>query len=282
MDTKQIDSLLPSEMALHAESIGVSKVRMPFYKVMVLAILAGSFIALGAAFFTTVTTDSTMSYGLTRLLGGLSFSLGLVLVIIGGAELFTGNNLIIMALANKKLGAGEVLRNWTYVYFGNMIGAFFIVLLIFLSKHYLFNSGKVGLNVLNIAKAKCEIGFVQAIASGILCNLLVCLAVWLSYSTNSISGKIITIVFPITAFVAIGLEHSIANMYFIPQAILLLENGSPEFLSLATNSAQNYDSITWSNFLVNNLLPVTIGNIIGGALLVGLVYWFVFLRKVKA
>ena len=281
MESKLIDSLLPSEMAIHAESIGVSKVRMPFFKVVVLAILAGSFIALGAVFFTTVTTDSTMSYRLTRLLGGVSFSLGLVLVIVGGAELFTGNNLIIMALANKKLKAGEVLKNWTYVYFGNMLGALFIVLLIFLSKHYLFDSGKVGLNALNIAKAKCEIGFVQALASGILCNLLVCLAVWLSYSTNSISGKIIVIVFPITAFVAIGFENSIANMYFVPEAILLLENASPEFLALVQNSGQNYDSISWYNFLVNNLLPVTIGNIIGGALLVGIVYWFVFLRKTK-
>ena len=281
MNVKNVDSLLPPEMALQAELIGVSKVNMSLSKTLVLAMLAGAFIAFGSIFFTTVTAGSTMSYGITRLFGGFSFSLGLVLVIVGGAELFTGNNLIIMAWANKKISTSQIFKNWFFVYLGNMIGALFIVFLMFFSKQYSFASGTVGINVLNIAKTKCELGFVQAILLGILCNILVCLAVWLCFSSRSIAGKIASIVFPITAFVACGFEHSIANMYFIPEAILVLNYGDLKFLTLVHQSALHYESISWSNYLYNNLLPVTIGNIIGGAVLVGLVYWFVFLRKSK-
>jgi formate transporter len=279
MNTKNVDALLPAEMALKAESVGVSKANMSVSKTLVLAMLAGAFIAFGSIFFTTVTAGSTMSYGMTRLIGGLSFSLGLVLVIVGGAELFTGNNLIIMAWANKKISTSQVIKNWILVYIGNMAGALFIAVLMFFSRQYSFASGAVGVNILNIAKAKCELGFTQAVALGILCNILVCLAVWLCFSSRSISGKIASIVFPITAFVASGFEHSIANMYFIPEAILVLNNGDTKFLALVNTSGQNYESVSWSNYLLNNLLPVTLGNIIGGAVLVGLVYWFVFLRK---
>ncbi len=281
MDTDHIDSLLPPEMALQAELVGVAKVNMSAIKTLVLAILAGAFIAFGAIFSTTVTAGSTMSFGVTRLIGGLAFSLGLVLVIVGGAELFTGNNLIIMAWANKKVSTLQVIRNWILVYTGNMIGAAFIVVIMLFSRQYLFGSGAVGINMLNIAKAKCELGFTQAIALGILCNILVCLAVWLCYSARSASVKILSIVFPISAFVAAGFEHSIANMYFIPMGILLRESGTPDFLNLVNKSAQNYASVSWNNYFVNNLLPVTIGNIIGGAGLVGLVYWFVYLKKAK-
>jgi formate transporter len=279
MNVKNVDSLLPPEMALQAELIGVSKVNMPLSKMLVLAMLAGAFIAFGSVFFTTVTAGSTMSYGMTRLFGGLSFSLGLVLVIVGGAELFTGNNLIIMAWANKKISTSQVIKNWVLIYLGNMIGALFIAFLMFFSKQYSFASGSVGINALNIAKAKCELGFVQAIMLGILCNILVCLAVWLCFSSRSIAGKIASILFPITAFVTCGFEHSIANMYFIPEAILVLNHGDLKFLELVNTSTINYESVSWSNYLFNNLLPVTIGNIIGGAVLVGLVYWFVFLRR---
>jgi formate/nitrite transporter len=279
MNIKNMDSLLPPEMALQAEWVGVSKANMSVSKTLVLAMLAGAFIAFGSIFFTTVTAGSALSYGITRLIGGLSFSLGLVLVIVGGAELFTGNTLIIMAWANKKISTLQVIKNWVLVYIGNMTGALFIAILMFFSRQYSFASGTVGMNMLNIAKAKCELGFTQAIVLGILCNILVCLAVWLCFSSRSISGKIASIVFPITAFVASGFEHSIANMYFIPEAILVLNNGDEKFLALANTSGQNYESVSWSNYLLNNLLPVTIGNIIGGAVLVGLVYWFVFLRK---
>jgi len=281
MDPLKIDSLLPTEMASQAESLGIAKANMPYLKTLVLAVLAGAFIAFGAVFFTTVTTASTMSYGITRLTGGICFSLGLVLVIVGGAELFTGNNLIIMAWANKKVNTIQILINWGLVYLGNFIGAMFIVFLMMMSKQYLSASGQVGIQTLNIAKTKCEMGFLQAFTLGILCNILVCLAVWLCYSSRSITGKIISIVFPITAFVTCGFEHSIANMYFIPKAILLLQQQNPEILILTKQSNLNYDSITWSNFIINNILPVSLGNIVGGAVLVGLVYWFVYLRNRK-
>lgn len=282
MDSENLDALLPPEMALQAEHVGVSKVNMPVFKTLVLAMLAGAFIALGAIFYTIVTTGSNLPFGLTRLIGGFAFSLGLVLVIVGGAELFTGNNLIIMAWANKKVSTVQVIRNWILVYMGNMIGGLFMVILMFFSRQYLFASGQVGINILNIAKTKCELGFTQAIALGILCNILVCLAVWLCYSARSSSAKIICIIFPITAFVAAGFEHSIANMYFVPMAIYLLNYGDPQFLHLVNSgSAHDYSSISWGNFFICNLLPVTIGNIIGGAGLVGLVYWFVFLKRRK-
>ncbi|MBK8845891.1 MAG: formate transporter FocA [Bacteroidetes bacterium] len=282
MDQVKIDSLLPSEMASQAESIGVVKAKMPLAKTLVLAVLAGAFIAFGSVFFTTVTAASTMSYGVTRLLGGLCFSLGLILVIIGGAELFTGNNLIIMAWANKKVSTMQLLRNWCLVYLGNFVGAFFIVVLMLFAKQYQAASGMVGINMLNIAKTKCELDFMQAVALGVLCNILVCLAVWLCFSSKSIAGKIIAILFPISAFVACGFEHSIANMYFVPNAIFTLNQHDDKQLALIAQSGTDYSSITWTNFFMNNLLPVTIGNIFGGAVLVGLVYWFVYLRNNKS
>lgn len=275
MNETHLDSLLPPEMAVQAEQVGVTKVNMAPLKTLVLAGLAGAFIALGAIFYTSVTAGSYLPYGITRLIGGVCFSLGLILVVVGGAELFTGNNLIIMAWANRKVSTAQVLRNWLWVYIGNMGGALFMVVLMFFSGQYHFGAGAVGMNALNIARSKCELGVVQAVSLGILCNILVCLAVWLCYSARSASVKILCIVFPITAFVAAGFEHSIANMYFVPLGIFILKYGDPAFLQ----TAQDYSSVTWHNFFFHNLLPVTIGNIIGGAGLVGLVYWFVFLRK---
>ncbi len=277
-----MDSLLPSEMATKAEEVGITKANMGFSKTMVLAILAGAFIALGAAFSTTATAGSNLPYGMTRLLAGITFSLGLILVIVGGAELFTGNNLIVMAWANKKISTRMVLRNWLLVYVGNMIGAISIAILIFLSKQYLFGKGTVLINIMNIAQAKCLTGFVEGIALGVLCNILVCLAVWLCFSATSVTGKIISVIFPITAFVACGFEHCIANMYFVPLGLLIKAFGGDEANSIIEANDANYDSLNMTDFLTNNLIPVTIGNLIGGAVLVGLVYWFVFLRKQPA
>ena len=187
---QNLDSLMPSEIALQAEQVGVSKVNMAVEKKITLAILAGAFIALGGIFFTTITAGSTLPYGITRLAGGIGFSLGLILIVVGGAELFTGNNLIIMAWANGKVSTKQVVTNWLWVYVGNIIGSVFMVMLMIFSRQYLFGSGAVGLNMLNIAKAKCELAFTQAIALGILCNLLVCLAVWLCYGVRSTSGQV--------------------------------------------------------------------------------------------
>jgi formate transporter FocA len=275
---EHIDSLLPAEMAHQSEQLGVNKANMPASKTLALAVLAGAFISFGAVFFISVTTGSTLPYGITRLIGGTAFSLGLVLVVVGGAELFTGNNLIIMAWANKRISTRQLLLNWLKVYIGNMLGAMFTVTLLFFGRYYLFASGEVGNNILNIAKAKCELGFGQAVALGILCNVLVCLAVWLSFSARTTAGKILSIVFPIAAFVTCGFEHSVANMLFIPLAIFVLEWGDLDFLANVQTTGNEFSSITWENYFIGNLLPVTIGNIIGGAVLVGLVYWFVYLR----
>lgn len=270
---------MPDEMAEKAENAGIAKAKMSFYKTFMLAVLAGAFISFGAIFATTVTAGSSLPFGIAKLIGGLAFSLGLVLVIVGGAELFTGNNLIVMAWANKRIRTADVLRNWAIVYFGNLIGSLTIVIIMFFAEQYTFGGGAVGTNALNIGEAKCSLGFTQAIALGILCNILVCLAVWLCFSAKSTSSKILAIIFPITAFVAAGFEHSIANMYFIPKALLIKSSASPEFWSNINSSPEMYESLTWSNFFVTNLIPVTIGNIIGGAFMVGIVYWFVYLKK---
>jgi formate/nitrite transporter len=243
-----------------------------------LAVLAGGFIALGAVFCTTVLAGtSVLPYCQARLLGGLAFCLGLILVVVAGAELFTGNNLIVMAWASGRVSITGVLRNWTIVFLGNFVGALGLVLLMLLAKQYTFGAGSVGETALKIASAKVHLGFIQAIALGILCNSLVCLAVWLTYGARSITDKIIAVIFPISAFVAAGFEHSVANMYFIPYG-LLIKQFDPAFVT-SLGDKVNLSGLTWSTFFINNLLPVTIGNIIGGAGMVGIVYWVIYLRK---
>ena len=272
----RIDALLPKEMADKAVSIGVSKANMKFGKLFVLSILAGAFIGLGAMFATIVSTGSSaLPFGVAKLLTGLSFCLGLILVVIAGSELFTGNNMIVMAWAEKKVSTMALLRNWLIVYLGNFVGSIGTAIIVFLTKQYMFSNGAVGEVALKIAAGKTSLGFVQAIALGILCNALVCLAVWMTYSARSSVDKIMAIVFPITAFVAAGFEHSVANMYFIPFG-LLVKIFDPAFV--ATLSV-DVTQLTWLTFITKNLLPVTIGNIIGGAGLVALVYWFIYLEK---
>ena len=248
-------------------------------KTAALAVLAGAFIAFGAIFASLITAGSDLPYGITRVMAGLAFSLGLILVVVGGAELFTGNNLLTMAWASRRVSTWQMLRNWIIVYFGNMFGAFSIVILMLLSGHYLFGDGQTGSNMLQIAEAKCQLGFMQALVLGILCNILVCLAIWLCYSARSTQGKILAIIFPITAFVAAGFEHSVANMYFIPMGLLVKNRANPALWSQINVEPSQFGSLTWNNYLVHNLLPVSIGNIIGGALFVGLAYWFIYLRK---
>ncbi len=275
----KIDMLLPDEMARKVEDIGVAKAKMGPYKMLMLAVLAGAFIAFGAIFATTVTAGSTLPYGVTTLLGGFTFSLGLILVIVGGAELFTGNNLISVAWASGKVPLKLVLRNWGIVYIGNLIGSIGVVAIMLVSKQYAFNEGAIGLNALNIGNAKCGLEFWQAMSLGVLCNILVCLAVWLCFSARSTVDKIAAIIFPITAFVAAGFEHSIANMYFVPKALLIKATAPNQYWETIGKTPEIFENLTLGNFLLNNLIPVTIGNIFGGAILVGLIYWFIFLRK---
>lgn len=295
MTELRIDSLLPAEMATRAEYLGVRKAEMPTFTMLMLSILAGAFIALGAIFATTVAAggmsvtaaDGTVAfstgfpYGVMRLLTGLVFCLGLILVIVGGAELFTGNNMIVMAWASGKVTGRALLRNWVIVYFGNFLGSIGTAALMFFTRQYTFGSDSVGITALRIAVGKCDLDFIQAIALGILCNALVCLAVWLTYSARTTLDKIISIIFPITAFVAAGFEHSVANMYFIPYA-LFIKIFDPEYMAKVGEKITNLDALTWQAFFLKNLIPVTIGNIIGGAVLVAAVYWVVFLRGKKA
>jgi len=274
-----LDALPPAEVARKAESVGVTKAGMPVLDVFALAVLAGAFIALGAVFATTVLAEGgELPYGVARLLAGLVFSLGLVLVVVAGAELFTGNNLIVMAWASRRVSTGRLLGNWTLVYAGNLVGALGTVLLVYLGKQHTFGGGAVGETALQIASGKTSLGFVQAVALGALCNALVCLAVWLSYGAHSTADKILAIVPPIAAFVAAGFEHSIANMYFIPAGLLVK---SDEAFVSSIADPPDLSGLTWGSFVADNLLPVTIGNIVGGALMVGAVYWLVYLRGTR-
>ncbi|MBN1667192.1 MAG: formate/nitrite transporter family protein [Anaerolineales bacterium] len=277
MSELRIDALLPAEMARRAEYIGVSKAEAPALRMFALSLLAGAFIGMGAIFATTIATGASgvLTFGVTKLLVGLVFCLGLILVIVGGAELFTGNNLIVMAWASRKVTTKALLRNWVIVYVGNFIGSVGTALLVYLSKQHTFGGGAVGQTALSIANGKVALGFVQAIMLGILCNALVCLAVWLTFSARSTVDKIAAIIFPITAFVAAGFEHSVANMYFIPIA-LFIKDFDPAFVAA---SGLDLSNLTWATFLINNLLPVTIGNVIGGSVFVAAIYWAIFLRN---
>jgi formate transporter len=292
----QIDALLPADMAAKAEQVGVRKANLKSANMFALAVLAGAFIALGAIFATTVSAGSFSSTatgaegaittawppGFVRLLSGVVFTLGLILVLVGGAELFTGNNLIVMAWANRKVSTSLLLKNWAIVYLGNFVGSLATVLIMFFSRQYTFNNGAIGLQALTVANTKSGLDFVQAIALGIMCNALVCMAVWLTFSARSTTDRIMAIIPPIAAFVAAGFEHSVANMYFIPMG-LAIKFGDPAFYAKAVEKAgQDFTKLDFGNMFINNLIPVTIGNIIGGALMVGVVYWFIYLRQNRA
>ena len=270
------DALPPPEMAKKAEQVGVAKAGLDAAATFALAVLAGAFIAVGAAFATnTLAGSSDLPYGVARLLGGLTFSLGLILVVVAGAELFTGNNLIVMAWASGRVSSLRLLRNWAIVYVGNFVGAIATAGLLYAARQYEFGKGAVGETALTIAATKTSYGFGQAIALGMLCNALVCIAVWLCYSARSTADRILAIVPPITAFVAAGFEHSVANMFFIPIGLFVKSDAA--FTS--QHAPAGIEHLTWGHFFVSNLLPVTIGNVVGGALMVGAIYWFVYLRR---
>jgi len=275
-----LDALPPAEVARKAENVGAKKAEMATFDVFVLSVLAGSFIALGAIFATTVTAGGgDLPYGVVRLLAGLMFTLGLILVVVAGAELFTGNNLIVMAWASRRVATARLLANWGIVFAGNFVGALATAVLLFLSEQYTFGAGAVGQSILAIGVAKTSLGFGQAIALGMLCNALVCLAIWLTYGAHTTTDKILAIILPITAFVAAGFEHSVANMYFI--SIALLVKTDDGFVA-GLDPQPDLTGLTVQAFLVDNLLPVTIGNIVGGAVMVGAVYWLVYLRPQRA
>lgn len=254
------DAYPPLEIAHKVESLGVAKAQTGTFKLLVLAVLAGAFISMGAIFFTVVITGSTAGFGITRLLGGVSFCLGLILVVVAGAELFTGNNLLAMAWASRLITTRSVARNWAIVYVGNVIGSLATVGFVAWANTASLGGGSVGETALQIALAKSSLTLGEAFARGVLCNALVCLAIWLAMGGRSVMDKIAAILFPVTAFVVLGLEHSIANWFFLPYGLLL----------------DHQNAIPVSG-VVANLLAVTAGNIIGGTLLVAGVYWVAYL-----
>ena len=274
------DAVMPAAMAARAEEIGVRKATADPVTVLALSILGGAFISLGAIFATTVGTGGgALPFGVARLLSGLAFSLGLILVVSAGAELFTGNNLIVMAWAGGKVSTRAVLINWALVFAGNFAGAMATVVLSFCSMQYGFADGAVGLAALNTANGKVLHTFSQALVLGIMCNALVCLAIWMSYGARSAVDKIAVVVPPVAAFVAAGFEHCIANIYYIPLGLFIKAGASESFWSAIGKAPTDFPALTWENFLVANLLPVTLGNVLGGSVLVGLVYWFIYLRS---
>ena len=263
----QLDAYAPAQIAMRVREVGVTKAAMPVLTMFALAVLAGAFIALGALFYTvTMTTgnEAAVPFGLLRLAGGVTFSLGLVLVVVGGAELFTGNNLIAMAWASGRVTTRQVMRNWGWVYLGNLVGAIGTAALVWLAGTHTMSDGAVGETMVRIARNKIALDPVSVLARGILCNVLVCLAVWLCMGARTVTDKILATVFPITAFVACGFEHSVANMYFLSIGVALAAGTSAPL------------SVTDA---VSNLALVTLGNVLGGTVLVALVYWSVYLRN---
>jgi formate transporter len=281
--TVTFDAIMPAAMARRAEESGVKRAATDPTTLLMLSVMAGAFISFGAIFATTVSAGSTdLHYGVGRLLTGLAFSVGLILVVIGGAELFTGNNIIIMAWASGRVKSRALLVNWVLAFIGNFAGAFATAGLMFYTTQYTFGGGAVGLAALNTAHAKASLAFVPALTLGIMCNALVCLAVWMCFSARTTVDRVLSIVPPIAAFVAAGFEHSIANIYFIPMGLFIKAGAPGSFWRAIGKTAADFPELTWDNFFVGNLVPVTIGNIIGGSIMIAAVYWFVYLRKRKA
>jgi formate/nitrite transporter len=264
------------------KGVGVKKATMSVLSVLLLGVLAGVYIGFGAQMATLVGQDAAkaVGVGIAQVLCGAVFSVGLMLVVIAGAELFTGNNLMIASVLEKEYGVGRMLSRWALVYFANFAGSILLAYIMLHSGLWKANGNAVGVKALAIANSKATLPFGEAFFRGIGCNWLVCLAVWMALSSKDIGGKILAIFFPIMAFVALGYEHCIANMYFIPMGLFLKDTAAATTF-LATPGA-SLSGLTWNNFLVGNLIPVTLGNIVGGALFVGSFYWLVYMRRTAA
>ena len=255
------DAYSPRDIALRVRDVGVAKARLPLLSTVLLAMLAGAFIGLGSLYYVVVVSDPELGWAARRVLGGAVFSLGLILVVVAGAELFTGNNLLAMAWVERRISTRELLLNWTVVFLGNFTGAVLLGCAVFLSGHLEMNGGAVGRAYVSIAAAKTSLPFAKAFFSGVLCNVLVCMAVWMTLAARSVTDKVIAVIFPISAFVAAGFEHSVANMYLLPLAMTIQASlGQPlDYAGLA-----------------RNLVPVVAGNLVGGSVLVALVYYFIY------
>jgi formate transporter len=275
----RIDALLPPEMALACEAAGAGKAKRDAITLLLLGVLAGAFIAMGAIFMTVVLTGTgDFPWGVARLLAGLVFSLGLILVVVGGAELFTGDTLMVIACASRKISVAALLRAWMLVYAGNIAGAIATAAIVFMSGHHGMAGGGLGQTALTIASAKAGLPTVELFFLAVLCNVLVCLAVWMTFGARSTTDKVMVIVPPIAAFVAAGFEHSIANLYLLPYGLALKAWAEPEFWQAIGKMPADFAGLT-VGATIHNVVVSTIGNLIGGSILVGAVYWFVYLRK---
>ena len=265
------DQLAPADIEAKAEALGVSKTKMSFKQSFMLSIMAGAFISMGAMFFLLIVSDSALPFAAQRLIGGCLFSIGLLLVVVCGAELFTGNTMIVMSAASKKISWSAVLKNWVVVFLGNLVGSLIMVGLVFLSNYQGMNGGAVGTTIVSVAAGKMSPDWLTLFAKGIMCNFLVCLAVWIAYGSKTVADKMLGILLPIAAFVACGFEHCVANMFFLPFGILLASAGiAPAGIDPST--------VSWAGALWNWSASVP-GNIIGGALFVGMAYWIAYHKK---
>lgn len=261
------DAYAPAEIAHRIQTVGTAKAELPLAPLLMLGVLAGAFIGLGSMLFVIVRADPTLGFAASQLVSGAVFSLGLLMVVVAGAELFTGNNLLVLAWAERKISAAQVVRNWVLVCAANFAGAVGLAVLVYLSGHTGMGSGAIGRTVVKIALAKQDLPWLEALLRGVLCNVLVCMAVWMAMAGRSVMDKAIAVVFPITAFVAAGFEHSIANMYLMPLAMLVQSGGGPLSAPAVTLSG-----------MATNLAFVIAGNLVGGSVLVGLTYHLIYGR----
>ena len=275
----QVGAIPPAEMARLAEQTAVGKAKKHPEVTVVSAMLAGVFVAIAGMFYTVIVAGAhDAPYGMTKFVGGIGFSVALMMVILCGAELFTSNTLLLMGKATGRLRVPQILKNWSLVYVGNFLGSILFAAMVFYGGVWEGGHGAVGLSAMYIAKAKLGHTFGQSMVLGLLCNLLVCLTYWISLASREATGKMLACVLPVAAFIAAGFEHSIANMYLLPMGYLVKELAGPEFWHAIGYTYQDFEAINLYNIVVMNLIPVTIGNIIGGGVMVGLSNWFVHLR----
>lgn len=281
-ENESLKNASPVEMEFIGEQAGKAKVEKKPIKTFISAMMAGLFIALGFVFYTTTQTGlSVGNIGMDKFVGGLVFSTGLIAVIVCGVDLFTSSTLIVVTRLDHHVSTAAMIKNWIIVYLGNFAGSLFLVLLLWGGKEAFTLHGQWGLTVLETANAKMHHTFGEAVCLGILCNMMVCLAVWLSYSGRTLVDKMLIVILPIALFVASGFEHCVANMFMVPMGLVTKSTASPEFWKEIGKTPADYADLNLSNFMTHNLLPVTIGNIIGGAVVIGCVFWYLHHKKNK-
>lgn len=267
------DQLAGAAIEAKCEAVAVNKAKMENARCFALAVMAGIMISMGALFMALVRCDATLGFAVSQVFGAAMFSLGLVCVLVAGAELFTGNSLMICAKASGKITWGQMFKNWGIVYAGNLMGSLLIVFVIHMCNMYGMNGGALGSYMVTVAAAKIAPDWVVLLFRGIMCNLLVCLAVWMGFAGKTVIDKIFVAIFPVTAFVGMGFEHSIANMFFLPMGLVAKCFGGFEYAGAANADLVNLGGILY------NISAVTIGNVIGGCVFVGLIYWFAYRKK---